>query len=502
MGVVIARERTGLSESSNDSTSSWAGFTAAGPKVSSGSDESAIEKGDRPAPTRSSSGWRSNSLVGQVGLDESGDYDLNALVPLRHRLEEDWADNPIRSRLKAPPHSASLSEVVPAEEPQVQVEQAIPDGVDSVAAPFGQADTTSASQVEELESVPASVSNDKAERSKESLPQALQELPSPPVQRVRPWILGVGACFVLAAFVIPSHWYVPAVAEGSPATFVLGSQPTAEVYRGSDLLGRTPLVIEVSQLGSGLTLESPGYEEQSFTWKQDASANKVEKAMVILHAAPVSLDWARLPSEAKLIWNGVPTDMARLVAALPGTYTLEVKVPKRPSVTTTVVVPAPGSQVTAALQVGAQVADLFANQPQLNVKLDASKLKKKNIALKAKVVSIDHPKGSRDFALTLDLKAGKNLSIALPQPGQYRVTIATSTDYLGYHALVDLKEKSSNDLAVVLQPQVVKAAPQTVGTPSGGYAAPTTSYYVAPSYSSGSGASGGGSGGRIAPPSF
>jgi hypothetical protein len=316
---------------------------------------------------------------------------------------------------------------------------------------------------------------------------------APPRQRkgkVRPWLLAAGAVLIVAAYAVPPGVLAgPAPAPG-PTGFVLYSVPKAEVFAGERSLGATPLLVQESQVGQGLSLQAEGYEKATFRLLAPLPEGKVEKHKVVLEAAAVALDWSGLPEGSKLVWQGKPATREALAKAKAGSYSLVVTAPGRPPVSMRVSVPDPSGASGATLAVGKQAEAAFAKQPQLGLSLKSGKVAPK-LPLTVSVVQ-----GKFKRTETLD---GKGLSkIVLPGPGAYQVKVPATSTHQAFSKSLTLKEGAKQNLEIALTPVPPRIAADPA--PAGGGYVPEPVYYSPPPVHYGGG--GGGGGGSIAPPSF
>jgi hypothetical protein len=317
-------------------------------------------------------------------------------------------------------------------------------------------------------------------------------------RKVRPWILAAGALLVATALAVPTSAFTGDAAALAPPTFVLTSEPKAEVFLGQERLGETPMLMRAEQVGDGLTLQREGFEPQTFALDKPLSQNRVERRQVVLNVAPVALDWTGLPANSKVMWQGKPATTESLATAMPGTYSLKVTAPDRPAVTVSVVVPAPGSGAPARVVTpGQQVAAALSQQPALSVTIKTGKAKGAKLPL---AVSVSQ-KGGGKFSQTASLDGKAASKIVLPGPGTYQIKVPASPTHQAFSKTVTAKAGASQALEIALTPVPPKVAVAQAPSAGGGYAPEPVYYAPAPVYYSGGGGGGGG-GGRIAPPSF
>ncbi len=468
-------------------------------------------------------------------LEESGDYDVNALAPLRHLLEQDWTDPNVRSRLKSKESrdddapllspTASTAGVAPPRRTWDYDFGENPADVETVVVPVVTAETeapsTPAAPVPEAPPVAApSISAPPPPPPPPSAPPsppipevpAVQVPPDPapsepaPIRkrsRALPWLLAAGVVAVAVAFAVPPSAFAPPPLAEAPIKFMLVSQPEAEVFQGETSLGTTPLLLEPSQVGEGLTLRKAGFQNENFQLDMAPSQNRIEKYKVVLDVAAVPLEWSGLPEGSGLAWQGKPAAVKDLATAMPGTYSLKVSPPKRPAVTLSLAIPAPGDpSVSGPYKVGEQVAEALSKQPALSMTLKSGKGKAPKQPL---TVTVEQTAGGK-FQTTTPLQAKSPSDLVLPGPGTYRVKVAATKTHKALQQTVTVKESDRKVLELALTPippKVAKAAPRpsTGGGGGGGYVPPPV-YYPPPVYSGGGGGGGGGGGASIAPPSF
>lgn len=327
-----------------------------------------------------------------------------------------------------------------------------------------------------------------------------QKPPKRAKQRVRPWILAVGAVLIVGALAVPESTFAGPPMAPAPPRLVLSSEPRAEVRSGGESLGQTPLLLEESQVREGVTLNAPGYEPKTFALSEKISPDRIEKRHLVLSMAQLKLDWTGLPSESKLTWQGKPSTRETLAQALPGKYTLGVQAPDRPPITLAVEVSA--ADGSGSVPVGKQVEAALARQPALTLAFKTGKGAAPKMPLK---VTVSGGQGASKFSKTAALDAKSGSKLVLPGPGTYQVKIPASQTHEAFSKKITVKEGSSQSLDIALTPvpPKVAAVPASGGGGGGGYV-PEPSYYSPPPayYSGGGGGGGGGSGGSIAPPSF
>lgn len=477
-------------------------------------------------------------------LEESGDYDVSALAPLRHLLDQDWTDPNVRSRLKSrePQERASDPSLSPTA------------SAANVAPPRRTWDYDFGENPADVETVVVPVVTDQqAAATPPPAPHAsplprpeapLEPLPEPPVstqappvveaqvpvavrfedaasseppapapaaaerkgrRKALPWLLAAGVVAIGAAMVVPQSAFAPPAAPQAPVKFVLGSEPEAEVFQGETLLGTTPLLLEPSQVGDGLRLRKAGFEDETFKLEIAPSQDLIAKYRVVLDPAAVPLDWTGLPGESKLVWQGQAATPRGLTSVMPGTYSLKVSSAGRPSVTVPVTVLAPGGPESGtAVKVGAMVRQALEKQPALSMTFKSGKGKAPKLPL---AVTVEQTAGGQFKGATrLEGKAASQL--VLPGPGTYQVKVAATSTHKAFSQTVTVKDADRKAMELALTPLPPKlkpkapavAAPPSGGGGGGGYTPPP--YYPPPVYSGGGGGGGGGGGASIAPPSF
>lgn len=567
-------------------------------------------------------------------LEESGEYDIRALAPLRHLLDQDWTDPNVRSRLKAkveaedarlrqapaaatPPAKTWFENVAEAETiavPQVPFVPQLPPGMPAEAVPpqsavvedyqkrlersrppdppaprpqapyptlpvrppvpaqpaaagspgaadpmgFAAPPAASAEPARPIPAYPApppkpanfpgypTTAAGLGAPEKTALPSAAQApkapaFPSPqeafppadqgfdlefdqdngPGQddeiraraaqlqaepRARrskrnfhPWLLAAGAGLIAAALALPESVFAGEPVVMGPPSFVLTSEPKADVLRGDEVIGQTPMVLEEGQIGDGLTLRATGFDPRQFSLPTPLSETKVVKHNVVLAPSAVALNWTGLPEGSKITWQGQPATTETLATAKAGAYKLSVVAPGRPDVALVVTVPDPKDGVEE-LAVGQQIAAALARQPALSVSLKSGK-KAPKLPL---AVTITGNEQGKSFKKTANLDGKASSKLVLPGPGTYQIKVPATATHQAYSKKLVLTEGASQNLEIALEPVPPKVAAAPASSGGGGsYYAPEPVYYSPPPvYYSGGGGGGGGGGGSIAPPSF
>ncbi len=409
-----------------------------------------------------------SATVGQVqGLEESGDFDL---TPLRHLLEQGWAD-PGTARSKAdyqptsPKSGAWHSQGNQAEVETMEVKAvAPPSPAPPVAVP------------PPVMALPSEA--DYPDLVFDQTPSA-PPMPMAPPPRKREWnfkpaLLAGGAMAALAAIAVP---VIVVFLGNKPAT----TSPPAKAPVASKVDSREvqPAVSPVAVAPVAVAPEPPVKEVS-----QGKELPKTE------------LDWSGVPAGSKIFWQGQRTETAALGSAAPGKYDLKVIAPGRPTVRLGLQVP---EDSDVPLAVGQKVSEALAQQPTLTVAL--SKSLDKPVQVKVRELG-----DGATFTTVTKLQGKSSSGIILPKAGKYKVEVAKTETHQAYGQTVTFADGSKKSLQIALKaaPPRVASAPQ----PSSSYSSSGASYsqptYHAPSPPRyyGGGGGGGGGGSRIAPPSF
>ena len=486
-------------------------------------------------------------------LTESGEYDLQAIMPLRRSAEENWAVPEARSRLRSQPTEATseTSPASPAPSPKFKGSSTAdllstlgetsraPSEFPPLSAPTPSyaAQSTPVRQEALTQPGPPPITREEgvalargctvAELREGSRPvageseQTLETVPGlefddpPPkseggsplnerTSRSRKWLAAAGVLVVVSAWFVPRTTYQKLLgAQNQPGPrFVLGSEPKSEVYRGDTRLGETPLVLEAENVGDGLVLRRPGFEAYMFALDAPLDQDKVANFSVTLEESPIVLNWDGLPSGSKVVWNGKEIAPAKFLETPPGTYRLKVIVPERPPIELPVTAPDPnetGYQSEIAL--GQEVAKALAAQPRLKVSLNSKSANSPNSAS----LVVKEKKDAKDaFKLTAKVTPKSAKTLFLPSAGTYVVSADGGQGYLAFRQSVTLKGAESKSLDIVLKKKPPAPVPSRPARTSGGtsaapYYAPAPQPYRAPPVYR---APRGGGAGRIAPPSF
>lgn len=397
---------------------------------------------------------RTFSATGQVqGLEESGDFDL---TPLRHLLEQGWAD-PGTARSKADYQPTSpKSGAWHSQGNQAEVE------------------TMEVKAVTQPATAPPSVAALPSEADFPDLvfdqaPSAPPPMPvAPPPQRewnFRPVLLAGGVMAALAACAVPFFFLGKKPAENS-------SPAKAPVASKVDPREVKPAVSPIASAPEPV---------------QETTEREVRPKAV--------LDWSGVPAGSKIFWQGNRTELAALDSAASGKYDLKVVAPGRPAVRLSLRVPE-GSDVPLA--VGQQIREALAQQPTLTVAL--SKSLDKPVQVKIRELG-----DGATFKTATKLQGKSGSGIVLPKAGKYKVEVAETETHQAYGQTVTFAGGAKKSLQIALKaaPPKVASAPQSssYSNSGAGYSEPT--YYAPPPpryYGGGGGGGGGGS--RIAPPSF
>ncbi len=485
-------------------------------------------------------------------LTESGEYDLQAIMPLRRSAEENWAVPENRSRLRsksvetpseptpvAPPSSREFqgsstaellstlgetsnapSEFPPlSEAPSSQRSQwsatdlasLTPPGAPPITREQGVAlargctvaDLQNRSYPSTLDSGQTAEPLPGLEVDDPSTPPERSQADGPKASKSRKWLAGVGVAVLVCAWLVPLSTYQRLMgAPGQPGPrFVLSSEPKSEVYRGDTRLGETPLVLEAENVGDGLVLRRQGFEPYTFALDAPLEKDKVANFAVNLEKSPILLNWEGLPSPSKVVWEKKEIAAAKFLKTLPGTFHVRVVLPERPPIELTVKALDPGEPgYESEVAVGREIAKALAAQPQLAVSLTSKSAKPRSASVVVR--EKEDSKGVYKAATTLTSNEAKTLF--LPRAGTYLVKGDAGKDYLAFSQTVKLEKAESKSLAIVFKkkppaPVYRQPAPVSGGTSSTPYYPPAPQPYRAPPVYN---APRGGGAGRIAPPSF
>lgn len=264
-----------------------------------------------------------------------------------------------------------------------------------------------------------------------------------------------------------------------PTLVLIKSKPSgASVYLQEELLGKTPLEVELHDLEDRPVLKMEGYKPGSVP-ELKAESGKA-KTYVVLEKVPFSLDWAGLPKGTRIWWEGTEKMPDSTVA---GEQKIKVKPEGQSSFLWTLKIPWKQGET---FSIGQKVAEEIKKRPVLKLSLEGTS--------KAKVIVKDGPR----FTTTVSL--GKTPSaITLPAPGKYLVKVNGTEQHASFKKEISLKEGARESLKVALWQARSAPAPVRGGGGGRSWSRPAVrrSYSPPPSYSGG-----GGGGGQIAPPSF
>ena len=322
--------------------------------------------------------------------------------------------------------------------------------------------------------------------------------------KFRPWIAAVGVLAVGAAYILSPPFFGKMNSVQVPTPFlVIGSVPKGQVFAGDELLGDTPLALTEEQAArQDLQIRKPGYETVTVP-SREADKEKFDKVHTFsrpLQVSPVELSWSGIPEGSTIWWNGSKTEPSSLSKVQPGTYTLKVKVPDRPAISSQIQVE-PREATAGALNLATAVEAEFAKQPKASI---AVKAPDEKLAGKAISVSVKSLNPELPFATTLKTKSGDTTSVVLPGAGKYKVSFVGDSSFKAASQTFEAEAASESNLEIALAkqpPKPVEAQPQA-GNSNPGYRPPAYRPYrprPRPYYPSGGGSGGGG---RIAPPAF
>lgn len=212
------------------------------------------------------------------------------------------------------------------------------------------------------------------------------------------------------------------------------SEPAADVYRGENLLGQTPLTVTRASNDDVLVLRQKGFEDEVVTF-DGAAPDKVLEVHKKLTPAAVVLDWSGAPKGARLWWNGEEKTAEELAESPPGPFVLKVE-------------PADGASVTLNLELSPESSPLamgplifaeLAKRPRLNLSLALPDV----FATEELALTISRGEWRREQNLTA---AGGR--VMLPQAGTYEVAYAGSDKLKPFLKKVIVNESGILDLAI------------------------------------------------------
>lgn len=383
------------------------------------------------------------------GIEESGDFDL---TPLRHLLEQDWADpGTERSKADYRPQSAS--------------------GSWYAAGSSAEAETMEVKTVEQPTATVAALPSeadfpDLVMAQRPSGPAARPIAPPPPKPgKPHHRLLLAGGVFAVLA-ILSMPFFKPK--EGEQIS--VDSKPPVQAAAGS---------VNPIELDSSSAHSEPDV----------AAVSLVESAPAPQAPSSVELDWTGVPEGSKVFWQGAKTSLSELGAAPVGKYDVKVFAPSRPVVRLSLNISAGQS---GPVFVGRQVKEALARQPVLTVSLAKAPGK----AVQVKVRELGE---GATFKAATKLEGAAGAGIVLPKPGKYKVEVAETATHQAYGQTVTIDSGGKKSVQIALKaapPRVVSAPAAPSYSGSSGYSEPA--YYPPPRSYGG----GGGGGSRIAPPSF
>lgn len=311
---------------------------------------------------------------------------------------------------------------------------------------------------------------------------------------VRPWVPVAGLVLLGVGYFASQPFLADLEGKEIPtAVMIVASQPKGEVFLGDQSLGETPIALNSAEVASGMEVRREGFETLIVPeLGQREDSKPPQKFMLELVPSPVKLSWEGIPDKTALWWNGVPKKQQELTEVQPGTYQVKAKPADRPAVTVEVALE-PGGP--SSFQVGQALDAEFAKQPTMSVGLTLpEKASAKNLGITVK--SLDDKK---PFSGTLKVSGDSKASLVVPEAGKYKLSFAGDKTFKPVSQTVDLASGAAQDVTLTLAKQPPpKVDPVTTGSSGGGYQPPAYRPYRPPVYRP----SGGGGGGRIAPPSF
>lgn len=393
----------------------------------------------------------SHTLSQVQGIEESGDFDL---TPLRHLLEQDWADpGTERSKADYQPQSASSGSWYAAgssAEAETMEVKTVNQPTTTVAALPSEADFP-----------------DLVMDQRPSGPAARPIAPPPPKPRKahHRLLLAGGAFAVLAILTIP--------------LFKTGDGE------------QTPVVSNPPAQAAASSVAPAGQSSQSAKSQPDVAAvSLVESDPAPQALSSVELDWTGVPEGSKVFWQGAKTSLSELGSASAGKYDVKVFAPSRPVVRLSLDI---SEAQSGPVLVGQQVKEALVRQPVLTVSLAKAPGK----AVQVRVRELGE---GATFKAAAKLEGAAGSSIVLPKAGKYKVEVAETATHQAYGQTVTVDSGGKKGVQIALKaapPRVVIAPAAPSYSQSSGYSEPA--YYPPPPRSYGGG---GGGGSRIAPPSF
>jgi hypothetical protein len=316
--------------------------------------------------------------------------------------------------------------------------------------------------------------------------------------KVRPWIPVVGVAAIVLGFVASKPLFAKlADVEVSNPVLVVASSPQGEVFLGETSLGLGPIALTAEQAArTDLEIRKDGFVSIVVTPGEVSTDGPTKKFMQPFVAEPVALSWDGLPEKSTLLWNGKKVAATDLAAVEPGKYALKVKPADRPAVAVSLSLE-PRGKADGPFSVGPVVQAEFAKQPTISVGLSLpEKTSAKDLALTVK--SLD---GKVAFDSKLKVSSGTESSLVFPAAGKYKIAFAGNETFKAASQTVELSEGGSQDIKLTLAKQPPKPV---VAQPT--YQPSNNTYQPAPVYRPyrppARPYSGGGGGGRIAPPAF
>jgi hypothetical protein len=261
-----------------------------------------------------------------------------------------------------------------------------------------------------------------------------------------------------------------------PIKLRIESQPSAaKVYLGEELLGQTPLKLELANLDEMPVLKLAGYETTVVPRPQKLKQGKQNIVSATLKGVNFPLDWSGLTDETRIWWEGTEKRPKSTVA---GKYKIKVKPGRQSSFVHSIAIPWNNGQ---AFSIGRALTEEINRRPVVKLSLDG--------VSKANVIVKDGPR----FTHTLTL--GKTDSaVTLPGPGTYAVKVKGTNEHGPFEKSIKVKAGDRKTVEVALY-QPPPAATHT-------YQPQRSSYTPRRSHPTATYRPGGNGVGTIAPPAF
>lgn len=217
-----------------------------------------------------------------------------------------------------------------------------------------------------------------------------------------------------------------------PVKLRIESQPNAaEVFLGDELLGQTPLKIELTDLDEMPVLKLAGYETTEVPRPETIKPDKWNIVSAKLQGVSFPLDWSGLDEKTQIWWDGAET---RPKSTATGTYKIKVKPPQQSSFVWSAKVPWKQGQ---AYPIGQAVAKEIAKRPVLKLSLSG--------VSQATVIVKDGPR----FTHTLKLQKTAS-AVTLPGPGSYAVKVKSNAQHGSFEKTVEVQSGEKKGVQVAL----------------------------------------------------